>query len=157
MKKILTSSAKITKLQGRYVIDGKEYNSPSEVPESYKKKLEENYNIFQDKDKDGIPDFFQDTDSQSQTIFEINGKKYHSLSEMPDAEREMLIKAFKLLEDKDNNGIPDSLQDIGERIKEAVQYYFTEKLGKTLKENMWNYIRIAALIALIVLITMEFS
>jgi hypothetical protein len=43
----------------RYIIDGKEYRSLSEIPESEKKRLGARLKLLEDKDNDGIPDILQ--------------------------------------------------------------------------------------------------
>ncbi len=58
----------------RYVIDGKEYHSLSDIPESERKKLEAHFKLLEDKDKNGVPDIFQRNDSRTSYIETKEGR-----------------------------------------------------------------------------------
>jgi hypothetical protein len=54
----------------RYIIDGKEYQSLSDIPKSERKKLDAHFKLFVDKDKDGIADIFQRSDAKTSSYTE---------------------------------------------------------------------------------------
>ena len=98
MKKSSTQSERIemTRIRSKkkpdgsfeYQIGDKTYNSFEELPEQYQKLLE-------DKNKDGIPDRFQDGKSTVQSKYVIDGKEYHSLEEIPEKYR-LIVKKMRV-------------------------------------------------------------
>ena len=62
----------------RYTVNGREYASLDEVPEAFRKLLE-------DKDADGVPDLLQKLGARTvvSRTWWINGKTYHHLEDIP--------------------------------------------------------------------------
>ncbi len=93
-----------------YNINGKEYHSLEEVPEEFRRLLE-------DKDGDGCPDWIQSQVGQTGgyvsragfemttvngvTTYKVGDREYRSLDEMP-------LEHRTLFEDRDGDGIPDA-------------------------------------------------
>ena len=118
-----------------FEVDGKEYDRIEDVPSRYRR-------VFEDKDNNGILDHLErrttgnvyDAPLPSSTTvsFEIDGKEYHRIEDVPSEYREMF-------EDKDNNGIPDhfggemtdkvfydgqfydSIEDLPAEVREAIR------------------------------------
>jgi hypothetical protein len=98
----------------KYEINGKEYGSLDRVPERFR-------SFFEDKDRDGCPDWIQSqmesmgsrlcsdsikmTTINGATTYEVGGQEYHSLEEMPQQYR-------ALFEDRDGDGFPDVLPEM---------------------------------------------
>ena len=59
-----------------YVIDGKEYNSLSEMPEEHRKRMGEHFEIFADRDNDGTPDIFQAGENTTTFTHSSKGHSY---------------------------------------------------------------------------------
>jgi hypothetical protein len=54
------SEKKVTSITRRYIINGKEYHSLADIPESERKKFGADIDrLFEDKDNDGVPDILQ--------------------------------------------------------------------------------------------------
>jgi len=78
-----------------YVYNGKKYSSLDDMPEEARAAFE--------RLRSGSPDHGV-KNTVTKTTYEYNGKKYDSLEDMPP-------EIQKLLEDKDDNGIPDSFEN----------------------------------------------
>ncbi len=118
--------------QKRIVIDGKVYNSVDEMPEELRQryleamsKLDKNNNgkldmlenmnaLFEDQNKDGMPDAFDNLMSNVVTTSKVvvNGKEYNGMEDLPPEVRAKLAQAMGKL-DANQNGIPDFLETAG--------------------------------------------
>ena len=111
------------------VIDGKSYKSVDEMPEDVRRNYEaalgnldkdrngtldmlENVNsLFEDKNKDGMPDAFDGLTSNVITTTKVvaDGKEYNGMDELPPEVRAKLSQAMGKL-DANQNGVPDFLE-----------------------------------------------
>ena len=111
------------------VIDGKTYKSVDEMPEDVRRNYEaalanldknsngtldmlENVNaLFEDKNKDGMPDAFDGLVSNTITTTKIvaDGREYNGMEDLPPEVRAKLSQAMGKL-DANQNGIPDFLE-----------------------------------------------
>jgi len=74
-----------------YTVDGKEYASFDDLPDYAK-------DLLKDDDENGVPDILEGVSQQpnthqstsTSTIIEVNGKKYNSWVEVPEAYRKMM-------------------------------------------------------------------
>jgi hypothetical protein len=120
--------------QKRIVIDGKVYNNIDEMPEEIRqqyldamRKLDANNNgkldmlenvnaFFEDKNKDGVPDAFDNLMSLSNTVTTAkiiaDGKEYNGMDQLPPEVRAKLSQAMSKL-DANQNGIPDFMESAG--------------------------------------------
>lgn len=110
------------------VIDGQTYNSVDEMPPDIRQKYEqamrslgdannnripdafETMNIFDDKDKDGVPDVLKNLAASHATVNTMNiivdGKEFDGLEHLPPEARAKYEQAMGKL-DANRNGIPD--------------------------------------------------
>ena len=119
--------------QKRIVIDGKVYNSVNEMPEDIRQKYEaamrnldldqdrdgapdmlQNANaLFDDRNRNGIPDAFDGLASNSNVIsttrIVADGREYNSMEDLPPEVRARLSQAMGAL-DANKNGIPDFVE-----------------------------------------------
>ena len=85
------------------IFNGKSYNSVEEMPASDREAYEGMFQIFTDKNGNGIPDFLEgDVAKNVMTAFTTNvvnydGKVYNSLDELPADARQKVQEAFAKL------------------------------------------------------------
>ena len=135
----------------RYIIDGKEYQSLSDIPESERKKLDAHFKLFEDKDKDGIPDIFQKNDAQTSSYRE---SKVVRVSSNDNAEN--AGELFKSVFQKFGVDPFGTEKQEGEHInrKEELTLFNRDK-DERRKERSGSYIIILALIAVIVYLVLK--
>ncbi|HNB53309.1 MAG TPA: hypothetical protein PK530_15265 [Anaerolineales bacterium] len=110
-------------MTNKILFNGKEYNSPNEMPpearRAYETAIGQVNNLLEDKDRDGVPDIFENLtpgNSQNVQVFTtsqviVDGEAYDSLSEMPPEVQQKFQAAF---EDKNRDGIPDAFEKLGQ-------------------------------------------
>jgi len=90
------------------VINGKTYNSVDEIPVAF-----ESMNILADKDRDGVPDVFENMSSNvvvsGNMKIIVDGKEFNSLADLPADVRARYEQAMGKL-DANQNGLPDFLE-----------------------------------------------
>lgn len=113
------------------VIDGKTYNSVSEMPPDVRQKYEqamrslgdannnripdafERANILADQDRDGIPDVFKNLSERSTAVSSmkiiIDGKEFNRIEDLPPDARARYEEAMGKM-DANRNGIPDFVE-----------------------------------------------
>lgn len=100
------------------VIDGKTYNSVSEMPPDVRARYEQVMRGMKDADRDGMPDVFETpsmmTASSAPVMasgmkFVVDGKEYTSIADLPPEARAKYEQAMGTL-DKNLNGMPDFLE-----------------------------------------------
>ncbi|RJP47369.1 MAG: hypothetical protein C4583_16765 [Anaerolineaceae bacterium] len=84
------------------IFNGKTYNSVDEMPASERQAYEQMFQIFTDKNGNGIPDFLEgDIAKNVMTAFtnivHYDGKMYNSMDELPPEARQKLQDAFAKL------------------------------------------------------------
>lgn len=100
----------------KFIVNGVEYNSIDEVPEEFKNL------VF------GVDKNLKDIKIDSKVVnfkYKINGKEYNSIEELPENLR-------KFVEDKNQNGIPDFLENIN---LFGINKIFNFKISKDIKLN----------------------
>jgi hypothetical protein len=113
------------------IIDGKTYHSIDEMPPDIRQKYEqairslgdangnrtpdafESMNVFADKNKDGVPDIFENI-ATSQAVVNsmkiiVDGKEFNGLEDLPPEARAKYHEAMGKL-DANQNGIPDFVE-----------------------------------------------
>lgn len=95
------------------VIDGKTYNSVSEMPPDVRARYEQAMRDVEDVNRDGTPDVFDAAPPASVMSsgmrFVVDGREYTSIADLPPEAREKYEKAMGIL-DKNMNGIPDFVE-----------------------------------------------
>lgn len=146
-KKKITSTTR----SERYIIDGKEYQSLSDIPESERKKLDAHFKLFEDKDKDGIADIFQQNDAKTSSYTESKVVRVSSTDNAENAD-ELFKSVFQ------NLGVGPFGTEKKEREhidhKEELTLFNRDK-DERQKERIGSYIIILALIAVIVFLVLK--
>lgn len=106
------------------VIDGKTYNSVSEMPPEVRAKYEQAMRGLQDDDRDGTPDIFEAAMPAPKTVlsggmkFVVDGREYNRIEDLPPEARAKYEQAMGAL-DKNQNGMPDFLEGLLGTIPQA--------------------------------------
>lgn len=146
-KKKITSTIK----SERYIIDGKEYQSLSDIPEPERKKLDAHFKVFEDKDKDGIPDIFQGKDATTSSYTESKVVRVSSNDNVESA-GELFKSIFQNL----GVGPFGTEKQEGEKTTRKDELsLFNRDQGEPRKKRVRNYIVILALIAVIVYLVLK--
>jgi hypothetical protein len=108
--------------QSRIVIDGRTYNSVNEMPADVRAKYEKAMKMLRDQNRDGRPDVF-DVSSSTQVVsntmkFVVDGREYSSIEDLPPETRAKYEQAMSAV-DKNQNGIPDFVEDMMGRIPQG--------------------------------------
>ena len=99
----------------RIIFNGREYKSPDEMPADVRRLYDQALQQLADADRDGIPDILEQGPEAGNVIgiqhssFNVNGRNYASVDEMPWAVRRLFEKAMENV-DANRDGIPDALQ-----------------------------------------------
>lgn len=116
-------------MQNKIIFNGKEYNHPDDMPPDvrriYDASIGQVNDLFEDKNRDGMPDIFENLASgntQNMQVFStakviINGQAYDNMADMPPEVRQQYQQVF---EDKNQDGIPDRLENMGQVSKTSV-------------------------------------
>ncbi len=116
-------------MQNKILFNGKEYNSPDEMPSdtrrAYDAAMGQVNSLFDDKDRDGVPDIFENLPTgktQNMQVFTtskviVDGQAYDHISDMPPEVQQKFNQAF---EDKNQDGIPDMLENMGQMSQTSV-------------------------------------
>lgn len=95
------------------VIDGKTYNSVTEMPPDVRARYEQAMRSLEDADRDGTPDVFDAVPPapvmSSGMKFVVDGREYNSIADLPPEARAKYEQAMGIL-DKNMNGMPDFLE-----------------------------------------------
>lgn len=117
----------------KILFNGKEYDSPDEMPpdarQAYEAAMGQFNDMFADPDRDGVPDIFENLTpghAQNVQVFTtsnviVDGKAYDSLADLPSEVQQKFQAAF---EDKNRDGIPDAFEKLGQ----VSQASFSSKL-----------------------------
>lgn len=99
----------------RIIFNGREYKSPDDMPADVRRLYDQALQQLADADRDGIPDILEQGPEAGNVIgihhssFNVNGRNYASVDEMPWAVRHLFEKAMENV-DANRDGIPDALQ-----------------------------------------------
>jgi hypothetical protein len=107
------------------VVNGKSYSNIDDMPPEIRKIYQETMGIFADKDGNGIPDLVEGKSETNiniipvhageATIINADGRIYTNISELPPEAQEKyklaMGKLSQVLGDKNQNGIPDLLEN----------------------------------------------
>lgn len=95
------------------VIDGKTYNSLTEMLPDVRARYEQAMRGLKDVDRDGTPDVFDAAPPapvmSSGMKFVVDGREYNSIADLPPEARAKYEQAMGIL-DKNQNGMPDFLE-----------------------------------------------
>lgn len=85
------------------IFNGKTYNSVDEMPANERQAYEQMFQIFTDKNGNGIPDFLEgDITKNVVTAFtsnvNYNGQVFNNLNDLPPEAREKVQKAFEVMQ-----------------------------------------------------------
>lgn len=139
-----------TKRSERYIIDGKEYHSLSEIPESERKKLDAHFRLLEDKDKDGIPDIFQRNDAQTSYV---ESKEVRMSSNVKAEKAGDLLKS--VLQDLGVGPFGTEKQGGENKTRESELLLINRHQDERRKERIRSYIVIFALIAVIAFLVLK--
>jgi len=139
-----------TKRSERYIIDGKEYHSLSDIPESERKKLDAHFKLFEDKDKDGIPDIFQRNDAQTSYV---ESKEVRVLSNDNAEKAGELFKS--VLQNLGVGPVGTEKQGGEHKTRESESPLINRHQDERRKERIRSYIVIFALIAVIAFLALK--
>jgi hypothetical protein len=94
------AKASFTKITTRITVDGRTYSSLEEMPADVRRKYEETIGrLLADRDGNGVPDVLETGTvdgaavshvTTTATVYEINGRQYASLDEVPPEFRELV-------------------------------------------------------------------
>ena len=94
------AKASFSKVTTRITVDGKTYASVEEMPADVRREYEETIGrLLADRDGNGVPDVFESGTVEgadvarvttTSEVYEINGRRYDSLDDVPPEFREML-------------------------------------------------------------------
>lgn len=90
----------------KYIVKGKEYTRIEGVPEPFREMLQKAEDTALQAKISGGGDAPQIQVTQKTTKYVVNGKEYERVEDMPESAR-------RILEDKNQNGIPDILENMG--------------------------------------------
>jgi hypothetical protein len=84
------------------IFNGKTYNSPDEMPANERQAYEQMFQIFTDKNGNGIPDFLEGDIAKNvmtavTSNINFNSKVYNNLNELPPDARQKVQEAFAKL------------------------------------------------------------
>lgn len=99
------------------IFEGKSYDSVDQLPPEARAKYDAAMSKLEDKDNNGVPDILDNalrmsttfTTTTSKIIFQ--GKTYDSADQLPPEARAKYDEAMSKLQDNNNNGIPDVLEN----------------------------------------------
>ncbi len=108
------------------VVNGKSYSSIDDMPPEIRKIYQEIAGILADNNKNGIPDILESNsetniqnisiNSGGATIINTDGKIFTNVSELPqeaqDKYRFAMAKLGQVFSDKNQNGIPDAVENV---------------------------------------------
>ncbi len=109
-----------SEISHKYTINGKEYTRLEDVPEEFRAMLQKAEDEALQGKTSGDAQNPQFQVSKKITKYVVNGKEYNSLEEMPEDIR-------KIFEDKNQNGIPDILEDTGLKTEFKKEVKFSVK------------------------------
>lgn len=104
----------------KYIINGKEYTRLEDVPEEFRALLQKAEDEALQGKVSGDADAPQFQVSKEITKYVVNGKEYERVEDMPENVR-------KIFEDKNQNGIPDILEDTGLKTEFKKEINFSVK------------------------------
>lgn len=99
-----------------FVINGKTYTSPDDMPPDVRAQYESMSNILADKNANGVPDIMDNLVGANGTLMQSNtiifdGKTYANMDELPPEGRAAFEKAMGKLADDNHNGVPDVIEN----------------------------------------------
>lgn len=129
----------------RYIIDGKEYHSLSDIPEPERKKLEAHLKLLEDKDKDGMPDIFQREGTKTSHVQTTEFR----VSSSGNAD-DIGARVKSALEALTSRSLGTERQGQENKISEPESRHLKQQQDEQRRERIRNYVLIIALVAAVV-------